>query len=130
SYLLPQLVGIEKAIQVVLTNPLANNKQLTASQATELGIMDIELSPADFLAESLRWSARVLRGEEEVARPEPEDQEFWQAAVAAAGKQVEDRLSGASPAATKAVELLALAGENDREKSFSAEDEALADLIT
>lgn len=129
SYLLPKLVGIEKAIQVILTNPLANNRQLTATQATELGIMDVELSPADFLAESLRWSARILRGEEEVSRPEPENPEFWQAAVAAAGKQVEDRLAGASPAATRAVELLALSGEHDREKSFAAEDEALADLI-
>lgn len=129
SYLLPHLIGIEKAIQVILNNPLANNKQLTAKEATELGIMDIELSPADFLAESLRWSARVLRGEETPARPETEDAEFWKAAVAQAGKTVEERLHGASPAATKAVELLALAGENDREKSFEAEDNALADLI-
>ncbi len=130
SYLLPQLIGIEKAIQVILTNPLSNNKQLTAAQATELGIMDAEFSGADFLAESLRWTAGVLRGEIEVPRAEIEGAEFWQAAVAEAGKQVQKRLHGASPAATRAVELLKIAGEGDREKSFAAEDEALADLIT
>ena len=130
SYLLPHLIGIEKAIQVILTNPLANNKQLTAAQATELGIMDLELSPADFLAESLRWTARVIRGEEQVARAEIEGEEFWSAAVAEAGKKVQARLHGASPAASKAVELLHLAGEGDREKSFAAEDEALGELIT
>lgn len=129
SFLLPQLIGIEKAIEVILTNPLRNNRQLTASEATELGIMDVALSPADFLAESLRWTARVLRGEE-VPRAEIEGPEVWQAAVAEAATTVQHRLHGASPAAVKAVELLALAGEGDREKSFAAEDQALAELIT
>src|SRR5690625_1208652 len=36
SYLLPQLVGVEKAIEVILTNPLRNNKQLAAAEATTL----------------------------------------------------------------------------------------------
>src|SRR5699024_3619557 len=63
-------------------------------------------------------------------RPQVEGAEFWNAAVAQAGQQVKQRLHGASPAATKAVELLQLAGEGDREKSFAAEEEALADLIT
>lgn len=130
SYLLPHLIGIEKAIQVILTNPLANNRQLTAAQATELGIMDVALSPADFLAESLRWTARVIRGEEQVDRAEIEGEEFWSAAVAEADKKVQARLHGASPAATTAVDLLRLAGEGDREKSFAAEDEALGELIT
>src|SRR5699024_8544969 len=94
SFLLPNLIGIEKAIEVVLTNPLANNKQLTAAAATKLGIMDIELSDADFLAESLRWTARVLREEVTPKRAELESAEVWQAAVSQAGALVEERLHG------------------------------------
>lgn len=129
SYLLPQLVGIEKAIQVVLTNPLRNNTQLTSGQAIELGIMDAEFSPADFLAESLRWTARVLRGEQEVPRAQIEGEEFWHGALAEAATQVEERLHGAAPAALEAIKLLQLAESGDREKSFAAEDEALSELI-
>lgn len=130
SFLLPHLIGIEKAIEVILNNPLANNRQLNASQATELGIMDVELSPADFVAESIRWTAQILRGDLHVKRAQIEDETSWKALVSQADQVVQQRLHGASPAATKAVELLALAGEGDREKSFAAEEEALAELIT
>src|SRR5699024_4657440 len=122
SFLLPNLIGIEKAIEVVLTNPLANNKQLTAAAATKLGIIDIELSYADFLAESLRWNARVLSDEVTPKNEELESAEVLQAAVSHAGGLVEDRLHSASPTSTKAVELLALAGKGEQEKSLTEED--------
>ncbi len=127
--LLPRLVGIETAIEVILTNPLRQNRQLTAAQATERGIMDVQLDDADFLVSSIRWSAAVLRGEVRPPRSAP-TREGWQEAVAAAAAQIEARLHGASPAATRAVELLALAADDDREASYTAEREALTDLIT
>ena len=46
AYLLPNLIGIENALKVVLENPLKNNRTLKASQALELGIVDVEFGPA------------------------------------------------------------------------------------
>ncbi|QGH69307.1 3-hydroxyacyl-CoA dehydrogenase NAD-binding domain-containing protein [Pseudactinotalea sp. HY158] len=138
TYLLPRLVGIETAIEVILTNPLRQNRRLTAARATDMGIMDRCLEPADFLVESIRWTAAVLRGEETVTRTdhtEPTESTDpigagWAEAVRAAGEQVRARLAGASPAATRAVDLLALASRGDREASYAAEEEALTDLLT
>ena len=60
TYLLPRLIGPEKALKVIIENPLSQNRMLTGPQAFSLGIADAMFPPADFLAESLRWAARVL----------------------------------------------------------------------
>ena len=51
----------------------------TGDQAHALGIADAMFEPADFLAESLRWAARVLTGEVSVTRAPVE--EDWDQAV-------------------------------------------------
>ncbi|WP_154794320.1 3-hydroxyacyl-CoA dehydrogenase NAD-binding domain-containing protein [Occultella kanbiaonis] len=132
TFLAPHLIGIEKALGVVVENPLRNNRQLKADEAVELGLMDVALEPADFLAESLRWSARVLRGEVSPTRPEPIDEAGrarWLEAVEAARAKVDARLHGAAPAPYVALDLLALAADGDKDASFAAENDALADLI-
>lgn len=129
TFLAPGVVGIEKALELIVGNPLRNNKQLTAPAAAEMGLMDVVLEPADFLAESLRWATAVLTGAVEVSRPEPAPAEHWAAAVEAVRAQVDARLHGAAPAPYEALDLLALSAQRDREASFAAEDEALARLL-
>ncbi len=129
TFLLPGVIGIEKALEVIVANPLRNNKQLTGPQAADLGIMDVVLEPADFLAESLRWATSVLTGETTLERPDPVPAAQWAATVDAARGQVDARLHGAAPAAYEALDLLALSAQRDREASFAAEDEALARLL-
>jgi 3-hydroxyacyl-CoA dehydrogenase len=86
--------------------------------------------PADFLEESLLWTARVLTGAVEVSRSEPDaDGAAWDGAVAAARAQVDQRLHGAAPAPYRALDLVAAARTATRDEGFAAEDEALADLI-
>ena len=63
TYLLPHLIGPGNALKVIIENPLSQNRMLRGSQAHALGIADAMFEPADFLAESLRWAARVLTGE-------------------------------------------------------------------
>src|SRR5215831_5217231 len=82
TYLLPRLIGAQNALKVIIENPLSQNRMLRGEQAFSLGIADALFKPADFLAESLRWAARVLTGEETVAREAPAGD--WDAAVAAA----------------------------------------------
>ncbi|MBT2211355.1 3-hydroxyacyl-CoA dehydrogenase NAD-binding domain-containing protein [Actinomadura sp. NEAU-AAG7] len=129
TYLLPRLVGAEKALKVVIDNPLAQNRMLKGPQVRELGIADAIFDSADFLEESLAWTARVLKGEVVVDRPEVDTGKAWDDAVALARWNVDGRLHGAAPSYVKAIDLIAAAKDRTRDEGFAAEDEALADLI-
>ncbi|MBF9128376.1 enoyl-CoA hydratase/isomerase family protein [Plantactinospora sp. S1510] len=139
TQLLPNLIGIAGAAQVIIQNPLMQNKMLKPKQAAELGIADVVLEPADFLERSLEWAAGVVRGDVEVTRPEV-DREMWDGVLYFARQMLDERLHGAVPAAYKALELLELAreaparrtpGENpeDLPAGMVAEVEALAELV-
>ncbi|WP_444960477.1 3-hydroxyacyl-CoA dehydrogenase NAD-binding domain-containing protein [Nocardiopsis sp. M1B1] len=129
TYLLPNLIGAEKALKVIIDNPLAQNKVLKGTQAFEMGIADAMFEPADFVEESLRWAAGVLKGDVVVERPEVDRGEAWDNAVNMARFTVEGKLHGAAPAPARAVELVAQAKTRTRDEGFAAEDDALADLI-
>jgi 3-hydroxyacyl-CoA dehydrogenase/enoyl-CoA hydratase/carnithine racemase len=128
TQLLPNLIGIPAAAQVIIQNPLMQNKMLKPKQAAEMGIADILLEPADFLERSLEWAADVVRGTVTVTRPEI-DREMWDGVLYFARHQLDQRLHGAVPSAYRALDLLALAKEAPFAEGTAAEDEALADLI-
>ncbi|HET9442257.1 MAG TPA: enoyl-CoA hydratase/isomerase family protein, partial [Acidimicrobiales bacterium] len=128
TQLLPRIVGPERALQVIVENPLAQNRMLKGPEAFSLGVADAIFEPADFLERSLLWAASVLRGETVVTRPEPPDAEAWSAAVARVRAGVEARLHGAAPAPYRALDLVELARTASVDEGFAAEDEALADL--
>ena len=127
TYLLPRLIGPSRALKVIIENPLSQNRMLTGPQAFSLGIADVMLEPADFLAESLRWAARVLTGSEAVSRVVPE--ENLDQAVASARLFADGKLHGAAPAPYRAIDLVAAARGRSRDEGFAAEDEGLADLL-
>ncbi|AFR09157.1 3-hydroxyacyl-CoA dehydrogenase NAD-binding domain-containing protein [Nocardiopsis alba] len=129
TYLLPNLIGAEKALKLIVDNPLAQNKMIKGPQVFEMGIADAIFDPADFVEESLRWAAKVLKGDVTVERPEVDKGEAWDNAVNMARFVVEGKLHGAAPAPARAVELVAEAKNRSRDEGFAAEDEALADLI-
>ncbi|GAA4242186.1 3-hydroxyacyl-CoA dehydrogenase NAD-binding domain-containing protein [Actinomadura meridiana] len=129
TYLLPNLIGAENALKVIIDNPLAQNRMLRGPRAHELGIADAIFEPADFLEESLAWTARVLTGEITVQRPEVDTGKAWDDAVAMARWNVDGRLHGAAPSYVRALDLIAAAKDRTRDEGFAAEDEALADLI-
>jgi 3-hydroxyacyl-CoA dehydrogenase/enoyl-CoA hydratase/carnithine racemase len=129
TYLLPNLIGAEKALKVVIENPMSQNRMLKGAQAYELGIADAVFDSADFLEESLAWTARVLNGEITVRRPWVDKGKAWDDAVAMARWTVDGKLHGAAPSYTRALDLVAAAKDRTRDEGFAAEDEALADLI-
>ncbi|MET9796118.1 3-hydroxyacyl-CoA dehydrogenase NAD-binding domain-containing protein [Nocardiopsis alba] len=129
TYLLPNLIGAEKAFKLIVDNPLAQNKMIKGPQVFEMGIADAIFDPADFVEESLRWAAKVIKGDVTVERPEVDKGEAWDNAVNMARFVVEGKLHGAAPAPARAVELVAEAKNRSRDEGFAAEDEALADLI-
>jgi len=128
TQLLPNLIGIAGAAQVIIQNPLRQNRMLRPQEAAELGIADVLLDPADFLERSLEWAAGVVRGEVTVSRPEI-DREMWEGVLYFARHQLDERLHGAVPAAYRALDLLALSKDTPFADGTKAEDEALADLV-
>ncbi|WP_425956985.1 3-hydroxyacyl-CoA dehydrogenase NAD-binding domain-containing protein [Xylanimonas sp. McL0601] len=128
AYLVPRLVGIEKAVDVVLTRP-AQNKPFKPAEALELGLVDVLFEAADFLEQSIAWAARVVRGEVVVERRPLDPQPVWDAVVAATRTRLDAVVHGSRPAPYRALELLAAARAATRAEAFAAEDEALADLI-
>ncbi|HJY97335.1 MAG TPA: 3-hydroxyacyl-CoA dehydrogenase NAD-binding domain-containing protein, partial [Streptosporangiaceae bacterium] len=132
TYLLPHLIGPANAMKVIVENPLSQNRMLRGAQAFSLGIADAMFEPADFLAESLRWAARVLTGAAEVSRAIPAagwDAASWDHSVAAARLFADGKLHGAAPAPYRAIDLVAAARGRTRDEGFAAEDEGLADLL-
>ena len=132
TYLLPHLIGPGNALKVIVENPLSQNRMLRGAQAYSLGIADAMFEPADFLAESLRWAARVMTGSAEVSRAVPADgwdAASWNQSVSAARLFADGKLHGAAPAPYRAIDLVAAARGRTRDEGFAAEDEALADLL-
>ncbi|MDF5757918.1 3-hydroxyacyl-CoA dehydrogenase NAD-binding domain-containing protein [Spongiactinospora sp. TRM90649] len=129
TQLLPRLIGPENAVKLIIENPLSQNRMIKGPAAAELGVADVLLEPADFLERSLRWAARVLRGEERVNRPDHTAAD-WDPVLRKARELVELKLRGAAPAPYRALDLIELARTASRDEGFAAEDEALADLLT
>ncbi|GAA2411119.1 3-hydroxyacyl-CoA dehydrogenase NAD-binding domain-containing protein [Streptomyces glaucosporus] len=127
--LLPNLIGADRAVSVIIENSLNQNKQLKGAQVHELGIADALFDGADFLEQSLIWTASVLRGEIEVDRPDVDRGEAWDQAVARGRGIADSKVHGAAPAAYRALDIIAAAKNGDLRQGFAAEDEALADLI-
>jgi 3-hydroxyacyl-CoA dehydrogenase/enoyl-CoA hydratase/carnithine racemase len=127
TYLLPRLIGPAQALKLIIENPLSQNRMVAGREAFSLGLADALFEPADFLAESLRWAARVLTGAVTVSRAVPE--EDWDQAAAGARFFTDGKLHGAAPAPYRAIELVAAARDRTRDEAFAAEDAALADLL-
>lgn len=134
AYLLPNLIGIENALEVVISNPLKNNRMLKGPQVFELGIADAMFGPANFLEDSLRWADGVLSGAIKVKRKnEPgkiERAVKWDVAIGIAEKTLASRIGRVAKSPYRALELLKAAKNTDKKTGFAAEDEALADLIS
>ncbi|MFI8523485.1 3-hydroxyacyl-CoA dehydrogenase NAD-binding domain-containing protein [Promicromonospora sukumoe] len=128
AYLVPRLVGVEKAVEVILTRPAAN-KPYKPAEALKIGLVDAQFDAADFLEQSIVWAAKVVTGEIEVPRRELDPQPVWDAVVGAAKAQLDAVVGTSRPAPGRALELIAAARNASKTDAFAAEDEALADLI-
>ncbi|MCU1635271.1 MAG: 3-hydroxyacyl-CoA dehydrogenase [Cryobacterium sp.] len=133
SYLLPNLIGIENAVKVIIENPLKNNRTLTGADALELGIADVQFPSSMFLENSIAWAGSVIAGKVKVHRPNMpgtiERLVKWDAAVGIARKILESRVGTVAEAPYTALELLKAAKSGTRAEGFEREDDALASLI-
>ncbi|MFU8947942.1 3-hydroxyacyl-CoA dehydrogenase NAD-binding domain-containing protein [Mycetocola zhadangensis] len=134
AYLLPNLIGIENALKVVIENPLKMNRMLKGPDAFELGIADAMFPAATFLEDSLRWAGQVLDGTTKVVRKnQPGKVERlvkWDAAIGIARKMLESKIGTIPKAPYLALDLLKAAKSGTRAEGFEREDRALAELST
>ncbi|MFD4264998.1 3-hydroxyacyl-CoA dehydrogenase NAD-binding domain-containing protein [Rhodococcus sp. NPDC058481] len=135
TQLLPNLIGADKAVTLVLENPLNNGRVINPKQALALGVVDAVFGSADFIEQSLAWAAQVLAGTVTPARPEIDRGQGWDDAIARAKALVAGKTKNNALGAVRAIELLELARSTDLtdpaslDAGFAAEDEALADLL-
>lgn len=134
AWLLPNLIGVEKALEIVISNPLKNNRMLKGPQVFELGIADAMFGPANFLEESIAWADGVLSGRVTVVRPNQpgriERAIKWDVAISIAEKTLASRIGRVAHSPYRALALLKAAKNTDRATGFASEDDALADLIS
>ena len=134
AYLLPNLIGIENALEVVISNPLKQNRMLKPQQAFDFGIVDAIFPAANYLEDSLRWADGVLSGRVKVARKnEPgriERLTKWPIAIKMARGMLESRIGSIPLSPYTALDLLDKAKSGTRAEGFAREDQALADLVT
>ncbi|WP_025132840.1 3-hydroxyacyl-CoA dehydrogenase NAD-binding domain-containing protein [Leucobacter sp. PH1c] len=132
--IVPNLIGIERALEVIVSNPLKNNRMLKPKQAAEMGLFDALFGSASFLEESLGWADGVLSGATKVERPNVpgklERLTKWPAAIKIARDTLKARIGTAAKAPYAALDLLSAAKDNDRQRGFEREDEALTELIS
>jgi 3-hydroxyacyl-CoA dehydrogenase/enoyl-CoA hydratase/carnithine racemase len=128
--LLPQLIGPEKAVQVIIMNALNNNTMMKAKDALALGVVDAVFEPADFLENSIAFAASILSGKRTIERKDYTNDPAWDAALAAGKAAALKKFGGADIASPReALALIAAARTNTRSAGFDAEDEVLANLV-
>jgi 3-hydroxyacyl-CoA dehydrogenase/enoyl-CoA hydratase/carnithine racemase len=129
-FMLPNLIGVERALKVIIENPLNTNRMLKGPQAFGLGIADVMFEPATFLEDSLSWAADVITSRTVVERPEVDrDASLWEGAITAARRLVRAKTGDAAPAPLRALELVSAARTATREEAYTAEDTTEADLL-
>ena len=130
AYLVPNLIGIERAVTLIIQNPLSQNRMLDGRGAHALGLADAIFDGADFLERSLDWAGEVVAGTVSVGRAAVDrDEATWDTVLAEARAFADLKVGGAAPGPYRALELMADARTADRASAYAAEDFALADLI-
>ncbi|MEJ1087459.1 3-hydroxyacyl-CoA dehydrogenase NAD-binding domain-containing protein [Microbacterium sp. Mu-80] len=133
AYLVPNLIGIENALEVVISNPLKQNRMLKPQQAFELGLMDAIFPAANFLENSLAWADAVLGGKKVERKNAPgkiERTVKWPVAIKMARGMLESKIGTVPRSPYVALDLLDKARSGTKAEGFAREDEALADLVT
>lgn len=133
AYLLPNLIGIENALEVIISNPLKQNRMLKPQQAFDLGIFDAIFPSANYLENSLSWADEILGGKKVERKNEPgkiERLTKWPIAIKMARGMLESKIGTVPKSPYAALELLDKAKSGTKAEGFAREDAALTELVT
>ena len=127
TQLVPLLIGAKRAVELIVSNPLRQNRMLTGPKAFKLGLADALFEPVEFVDESLAFL--LARIEEQAPKPAAADLADTAEVCRRARLQVDDQVHGAAPAPYRALDLIEGAATWTLEEGYLAEEEALADLL-
>ncbi|MCM3523172.1 3-hydroxyacyl-CoA dehydrogenase NAD-binding domain-containing protein [Curtobacterium sp. P97] len=130
--LLPRLIGPEKALRVIVENPLKNNRLMDGKAAVELGIGDALIPSVTFLPSAVAWADGVVSGRTKVKRanePGMLERAAWGTVVKVARQQVASKIGAVPKSPFRALDLVAAAKSGSLDDRFADEDDALADLL-
>jgi 3-hydroxyacyl-CoA dehydrogenase/enoyl-CoA hydratase/carnithine racemase len=127
TQLVPRLLGPEKAVALIVSNPLRQNRLLDARGAFELGLADRLVEPDELVDASIAYALEIA-ADGEVARASPDFSEL-ETVISSARASVDDAVHGAAPAPYRALELIAGAAVWTLEEGYLAEEEAAAALV-
>ncbi len=130
STLTPRLIGPEKALELIVFNPMNQNRMIDGKKAFEMGLADRLFDSVEFFDESLAFLENIIDGTEKVER-KPPDMSKLKSQIEAARNFVDFRVHGAAPAPYRAMELVEAACDLSKtfDECFAGEDRALGDLI-
>ena len=127
TQLLPRVVGAKAAVELIVANPLKQNRMIRADQAAELGIADALLDDVEFLDDSIEWLVAAI----EEGRAPRQDADLSDAPelCAKARYAVDDAVHGVALAPYRALDLIAATATATVEEGYVLEEDALADLL-
>ena len=129
TQLATRLLGAEQALQLIVHNPLANNRMMRAEEVAARGLADRLVPAVDLLEDSVALLGRLVTGEEVIERPAPSEDRLDEV-LAAARQAADDRVHGATPAPYRAIDLIEFAArEGDLAEGREREIAALAELL-
>jgi 3-hydroxyacyl-CoA dehydrogenase/enoyl-CoA hydratase/carnithine racemase len=128
TQLVPRLLGVETAVQFIVTNPMRQNRMLDGRRAHELGFADRLLEPPEFVDESIAFAIELTRrGPTSTATPADETAAD---VIAKARAQLDDSTHGAAPAPYRALDLIEGAASGwTLEQGYRAEEDTIAELL-
>jgi 3-hydroxyacyl-CoA dehydrogenase/enoyl-CoA hydratase/carnithine racemase len=127
TQLLPRLVGYEKAITVIIKNPLQNNRFLNGAKAFDMGIADRLFEPVEFFDQSVELLASIVTGDEKIERAKPDLSDVKEQ-IAGAREFVKGRVHAGPIAPYMACDLMEGAAGWSLDDGFEKESQALGDL--
>ncbi len=127
TQLATRLVGASAAVELIVANPLAQNRFVGAARAAEVGLVDDLLDDVEFLDDSIEWLVRAI----ESPPPARDAIDLSDAAAVCAKARfaVDDAVHGVALAPYRALDLIAGAAEWTIADGYEAEEDALADLL-
>ena len=66
--LVPRLIGPERALELIIFNPLNRNRMIKGGLAYEMGLADRLFDTVEFLDDSIRFLEGIIDGSEKVER--------------------------------------------------------------
>ena len=128
TQLVPRLIGPDKALTLIVRNPLQNNRMIRGKKAFEMGLADRLLEPVEFFDESINLLADIIAGDVKIEREKP-DFSGLDEIIASTRESVVGRVHSGAIAPYRALDLVKGSAEWSLDDGFEQESQALGDLI-